>query len=386
MAHTLTGMANSNGMMPIYPAATNNQMYDRSATTQSFTQLDTKPVYPPNWVTPYSEDTSPIDTYGLEQAAAYLPSATPMTNNTIYGATNRWTYPTSRYPCNGSNPYYDPISSYPNVTTNGLPYIQTSNMRTSAASEALSPLNMSSLSMSLPERPHPRHYNMMDGTAPQRQLPMPQPSPAQTSRNVVDQLQDQRLRSGQVVHSSSASGGGVFAKPLLPWSADNDTHVSSNAAAVTSSGASTHLPTTTDGTLNFLTGATTMTADTSTIGTASQLQYNFSSSSLLDAMNASAPTTSYSTFREHRPSATQSQLPRHDSQTNLYSFSTDSVSKRDSLGDGSDCKLVNGQRYTPLPPQQQQAPSGVEELHRESLDNRNVSLHRSSMGNLNSSF
>jgi hypothetical protein len=64
---------------------------------------------------------------------------------------------------------------------------------------------------------------------PQRtQLPLPQPSPAQTSRNVVDQLQDQRLRSGQAIGGSSLSNGG-FVKPPLSFAsallAQNNTSV-----------------------------------------------------------------------------------------------------------------------------------------------------------------
>ena len=377
-------MANSTGVMPIYPAATNNQMYARPMTSQTYPPLDTKSMYSSSWTVPYSEDTSPVETYGLENSAAYLPNPTPMTSNSMYGTSYRWTHPTSKRLQHGANTYYDQDSSY---TPHGLPYVQTSNIRTSAASEALSPLNMSSLSLTLPERPHPRQYAMTDSAAPQRQLPMPQPSPAQTSRNVVDQLQDQRLRSGQV-NASSAGSGATFAKPLLPWSADSDSQANATAAAATSSGISTQLTTATDGALNYLAAVSSMVGDTSAAGTPSQIQLNYSSSSLLEAMNAPAPATTYSTFREHRPQGTPSvRLPRHSSQTSLYTFNADSTSKPSSLGEDSSCTLVNGQCYTPLPHQpQQQVSSGAESLQRESFDNRNVPLHRSSMGDLNSSF
>lgn len=384
MAHSLAGMANSNVSMPIYPTTTSNQMYARSITTQAYPQLHTKSMYSSAWDVPYSEDTSPVETYGLEHSAAYLPVPTPMANHNMYGASCRWTQPTTKPLHSGATAYYDQDSSY---VAHGLPYIQPNTLRTPTTSEVFSPLNMSSLSLTLPERPHPHQYNMTDSAAPQRQLPMPQPSPARTSRNAVDQLQDQRLRSGQAVSASSVGGGTRFSKPLLPWSADNDTQVNGSAAAATSSAASSHLPTTADHPLSFLAAATTMTDDTSVAGTASQVQLNFSSSSLLGGMIAPSPATTYSTFRENRPQGTSSaHLPRHSSQTNLYSFTADNTSKRNSLGNESNCTLVSGQRYIPLPQQQQQGASEVESLQRESFENRNVPRHRSSMGNLNRTF
>jgi hypothetical protein len=386
MAHSLTGLANSNnGMMPTYPAATNNQMYARPMTNHTYPQLDTKSLYSSGWSVPYSEDTSPIDTYGLEQTAAYLPNSTPMTTNGgMYGPSCRWTHPSSKPLHQGSNAYYNQDGSYSN---HGLPYMQSDNLRNPVTSEALSPLNMSSLSLTLPARPHPRQYNMTDGTAVQRQLPMPLPSPAQASRNVVDQLQNQRLRSGQAATASSAgaSAGAMFAKSTLPWGTDVDGTAAANAT--TSSGAPSQMPTTSEGTLNYLT-ATSLPGDASSAATASQLQLNFSSSSLLDGLSAPAPATTYSTFREHRPQgAASTHLNRHSSQTSLYAYNSDNGQKRNSLGDSNNCTLVNGQRYTPLPhQQQQQASSSVESLQRESFENRTVPLHRSSMGNLNSSF
>ncbi|KAF2820654.1 hypothetical protein CC86DRAFT_449281 [Ophiobolus disseminans] len=385
MAQSLTGMANSNALMPIYPATTSNQMYARAMTTQAYPQLDTKTMYSSGWAVPYSEETSPVETYGLEHPAAYLPTPTPIANHNMYGASYRWTQSALKPVHHGSAAYYDQDSSY---VAHGLPYIQPNTLRAPATSEALSPLNMSSLSLTLPERPHPRQYNMTEGAAPRRQLPMPQPSPAQTSRNIVDQLQDQRLRCGQAVSIQSTSGGGArFVKPLLPWSTDNETQVNASAAAATSSGASSQMPTATNNPMNFLAAATTMTGETSAAGTASQLQLNFSSSSLLGGLIAPAPVTTYSTFRENRPQGTTSvRLPRHSSQTNLYSFNTDSASKRNSLGNEGNCTLVSGQHYTPLPQQQQHTSLEAQSVQREAFENRNVPPHRSSMGNLNSSF
>jgi hypothetical protein len=49
------------------------------------------------------------------------------------------------------------------------------------------------------------------------QLPLPQLSPAQTSRNVVDQLQDQRLHSGLAIGGCSPSNGGFVKPPLSSY-------------------------------------------------------------------------------------------------------------------------------------------------------------------------
>lgn len=364
-------------MMPVYPSTTNNQMYARSMPS-AYPQLDTKPMYPSTWQGTYSEETSPIETYGLENATAYLPNPapTPITSG-AYGPTSRWTYPMAK-PLQHGGTYYNQDSGY---TPHGLPYMQNGNFRASATSEALSPLNMTSLSLTLPERPHPRQYLMADGTATQRQLPMPQPSPAQTSRNVVDRLQDQRLRTGQAASGASAGAGTVapLSKSLLSWSTSNDD--SANVVAATSGAVTTQMmPTTSESAINFLT-ATSMPGDTSS---AAQVQLNFSQSSLLDAMDAPAPTPTYSTFREQRP---QAQIARHSSQSNLYGWNAEGAQKRNSLGDGSNnFRLLNGQRYTPLPHQPLPASSGPEGLQRDSFESRAVPIHRSSMGQLNSSF
>jgi hypothetical protein len=378
MTHSLTGMANANGMMPIYPAAAHNPMYSRPMTAQphQFPQLETKPMCHSAWTLPYSEDTSPVDSYTLEQPGAYLP------NPAMYGSSNRWTHPTTKslHHGHGQGAYYDPDSSY---SAHSLPYLHSNNIRSTTASEALSPLNMSSLQLTLPERPHPRQYH--DSAAPQRQLPIPQPSPAQTSRNVVDQMQDQRLRSGQAMGPSSVNSGATFAKPLLPWSLDSDNAM--NMSQGTSAEGSTLLPTTTDGNMNYL-AATSSTDDTNVTSTAA-IQLNFSTSSLLDAMNPSAPASTYSNFRESRRTDSSSALmARQSSQSNLYSFNPDNTGKRHSLGGegSSEGTLVSGHRYTPLAHSQSQASPHLESLQRESFENRNNPLHRVSMSNLNSSF
>jgi hypothetical protein len=388
MAHSLSGMANSHNIMSIYTAGGNNTLYPRPVSAQQYSQLDTKSVYPSGWTVPYSEDTSPVDTYNLDQPTAYLPNPTPMPTTNVYGPSCRWTHPIAK-PLHHGNTYFDSDSSY-----NGLPYSH-SNGRLTTASDGISPLNtgMSSLNLSLPERPHPRQHHPLESNVPQRQLPMPQPSPAQNSRNIVDQLQDARLRSTHGIGASTLDNRSSFAKPLIPWSADAENHInvteataSDNAAQVM---APTQLPDNTDGAMSYLPATTSMTDDTIATSTASQLQLNFSTAGLLDSMNVSAPANTYSFLRESRPSRTSpSQMPRQSSQSDLYSYNTGNTSKRNSFGGESsnESTLVSGHRYTPLSHSQSQSSPGSHNMHRESCQSRSVQLHRASMSNLNSSY
>ena len=387
MVHSLSGMANAHNMMAIYPAGNTNAMFPRPISAQQYPQLDTKSVYPSSWI-PYSEDTSPVE-YSLDQPAAYLPVPTPMTSTNMYGQSCRWTHPTTK-PSQHGNAYFDSESYY---TTHGLPYSHT-NGRLHTASDALSPLNtgMSSLNLSLPERPHPRQHHPLDPNGPQRQLPMPQPSPAQNSRNIVDQLQDARLRSTRAIGAPTLDRSS-FAKPLLPWSADTENQInvteatsSNNTAQVT---APTQLTDNVEGAIGYLPSTSSMADDASITSTTSQMQLNFSTAGLLDPINVSAPANTYSYLREsRRAGASPLQMARQSSQTNLYSYNSDQTSKRNSFGGESsnESTLVSGHRYTPLSHSQSQSSPGGHSMHRESCQSRNAQLHRASMSNLNSTY
>lgn len=379
IAHSLTSLATGNRMIPIYSA--NNPIYPRATSAQQYPSLDTKPGCPSTWTVPYSEDTSPVDTYGLDQPGAYLANTMPMSTPNMYAPSCRWTHTSTKPQYQASSAYIEQGSLY---ATNGLPYIQ-SNLRTTTA-EPLSPLNMSSLQESLPERPRARQLHTAEVTAPRRQLPFPQPSPAQTSRNVVDQLQDQRLRSAQASIAPAMSTGGSFAKPLLPWSGSNGENNINESEAMQSNSS---LPSTSDGATAYL-PTTSMADEVVTASAAPQVNFNFSNTSgLLETMNTPAPTTPYSNFREFRtPQSKASPMMRHSSQTNLYSFNSDHTSKRNSLGGESsnDCMLVSGHRYTPLGRSQPLGVPFTDSLQEESLENRNIPLHRASMSNLHGSF
>jgi hypothetical protein len=374
IAQSLTGMANSNEVIPIYSVATNESTYPRQATNQACTPLDTKSIYPPTWTVPYAEDTSPVETYDLGQSISYIADNVPVTNSSLYGPSyHRWTCPTSRSFQQATNVYFDQ-DPYPNV--HDLMYTANKN-RITETGEPLSPMNMSSLGMALPPRPHPHRYGATDEVA--RQLPFPQPNPAQTSRNALDNLQNQRLRSGQ---GSSTS----FTRILQPWNPNNDSIA--NATTTTSIENSAPVAATTDGALGFL--ATAAVEDNASVaGTATSPELNFSLPSLLDTKAVSAPINKYSNFRESRNQCKASgNITRHDSHTNLYSYDTHDTPKRNpsSEENSEERKLVNGHQYIPLAHQQTPVSSNQESLQGDSIQNRDFPPQRVSIGSLSTPY
>jgi hypothetical protein len=366
-------MANSNGMMPICSISASEPTYARPGTSQSYPPLNTKSMYPSTWTTvPYPEEASPAEPYGLEQPTSYMSNDNPVTNSSLYEPSCRWTYPTSRPFQQATNVYYD---QDPYFNIHGMPYTPNKS-RVTVTSEPHSPMNMSSLNLSLPSRPHPRQYCATDGVA--RQLPFPQQNPAQTSRNAVDNLQDQRLRSSQ---GSSTS----FMRPLQPWNSNSESL--SNVTTTAPVDNSTIVVTTEESALSFL-ATTAIESDTCVNGTVTSPELNFSSS-LLETITAPAPNSKYSNFRESRAQGRQpGHITRHDSQTKLYSYNAENTSKCDSLCEenSNDRKLVNGRQYVPLAHQQAQGSSIPKSLQRESFEDRNSTLQCASMGSLNTSF
>ena len=359
-------------MAPFYSMPANEPTYTRPASSQTYPPVDAKPMHPSTWTVPYPEDASPVETYGLEQQTSFLPSNVSVPPSNFYDSSYRWTYPSGRPLQQASNGYYD---QDPYTGIHGLPYAANKH-RIAVPSEPLSPMNMSSLEMTLPSRPH-RRYCAPDGVA--RQLPFPQPNPAQTSRNAVDNLQDQRLRSSQ-------GGSTSFMRPLQPWNPNHDVLV--NSTTTTPTGSSAPTPAATDGALEML-ATTAIEGDAGTTCAPTSPELNFSTSTLLEAMTASAPGSKYSNFRESRSQGrTSRQITRQDSHTNLYSYNTFNSTNRDTVSDASsdDCKLVNGRQYVPLTHQQIQGPSMSESLQRDSCQNHNGPVQRASMRSLNTSF
>lgn len=378
MAYSLSGMASgmasAHNMMSVYSTGSNSALYQRPISAQQYQQLDTKPMCSSNWTIPYSDDTSPVDAYSFEQSQAYISHSTAVANTSMYSPSFRWTQPTTKAIQQGGT-YFDQGLHFPHT-----------NHRLATSSD-ISPLNtgLSSLHLSLPEKAHTQRPLPLESSVPRRQLPMPQPSPAQTNRNVVDQMQDARLRSAQAIGTSAVDSRTSFAKPSLPWANDSENHTNASAAIPADAftqAISPVVPDNAESRIGYLPNTTSTADDTITTTTASHLELNFSTSGLLDAMSAPAPATNYSYVRESR------QMARPSSQTNLYSYSPSSSSKRNSLSgeSASDCALVSSHRYTPLNHSQLQSSPGNRSLHHESYQSRNVQLHRTSMGSLNSTY
>ncbi|PSN71668.1 hypothetical protein BS50DRAFT_672620 [Corynespora cassiicola Philippines] len=393
----LTGLPTPNVISPFGMAE--GTMYQRS----QYGHMDSRTTYPSSWTAiTYPEDTSPVDTYDLDHQTSYLPTQGSL--GSICGS-YRWHQSTSRALNNGNNGYVAPehtVPSVPAYAPANLPYIQT-DIRGTAVSEAISsPLNMASLQstlpMTLPERTHPRQPSLTESAAPQRQLP-PLPSPAQTTRNVVDQMQDQRLlRSGPIINGHPASVNDMATKSSLAWNPDTSSGIQSNHVTEASSSelvtqivTSASMPSISESSLSYLPSTTSVEDGSVTIPSSqSPTQLNFTASSLLEAMTAPTTNTSpvYSNFREVRNNTTTSpdsraMLVRASSETNVYSFGTDKSSKRSSPAEGPhEHSLVSGHHYTPFDQVNAQQTASLGSIARESLEARRASLQRASLSNL----
>ncbi|KNG46690.1 glycoside hydrolase family 10 [Stemphylium lycopersici] len=331
MAHNLSSMASAHQMMPSYPAGSNNTLYQRPMQVQQYAQyphLDTRSAYTSDWPVTYHEDTSPVEAYNLDQSSSYMPTSTTMTNANMYGPSYRGTHSTGRTLSHGG-PYFDQGSF------SGLPYT-TPSIRMSSSD--ISPLDtsMSSLQLSLPERPHPRQPSLPESSVPQRQLPRPQVSGAQTSRNAVDQQQDARLRSAQAMGASIIENRGSFSKSSTTWGVDGGNQGNGSGVASLSDATQlipqTPLSDSAENSMGYIPTTKSTSGDSTATSAGSQLELNFSTSELLDGMRTSAPATTYSCVRGSR------QMVPPGPQTNLYSFST--AKRNSSSGDlSNDCAL-----------------------------------------------
>lgn len=404
-APRLAYVANPYGMMPIHTVGS-SPFYTRTVPTSQYPQLETKPVYSQDWANPYAEETSPVEAYNLDQPTAYMPSTNNLIN--VYGSNDRWNETNRKALHRGQNTYLEQetqISS--SYSTHNHPYIQT-NLRAASGSGTQSPLRITSLQstipISLPQRPHPRQTQVPEAGVPLRQLPIPQPSPAQSSRNVVDQLQDQRLRSAQIMSGSSLSNTGSYSKTALTWNTepnmseiqDNTTLDASSAEPLAQAAATAQVSGVSDGVMGY----TPVINPVNEAGTASspppsqqqQQKIKFNASTLLETMPAPTATPTYSNFRNYTlPTSSSSEqlsiLARQSSLNNLYNFTSDSASKRHSLGDlSNEAALVSGQQYTPLSQPQTQQAAGIEGLRRDGFDTTHAPLHRASTSNLNRSY
>ncbi|KAF2662495.1 hypothetical protein K491DRAFT_673017 [Lophiostoma macrostomum CBS 122681] len=376
------GSGGQNPSMSIYAPGGASLLSRPCSTPQFPSPLNTKAaMYPQRWTIPCPEETSPVETYNLDQSAAYVSNANTLAS--VYSQGYGYNHKTLLQ----HNPYLDHDSST-SYTGHGLPLVNISAMRTALGTEPTSPLNMTSiqsmLPAAIPERPRLRQVKV-DGTVPQRRLPMPQPSPAQSTRNTVDLMQDQRLRSAQISGRNVASYQGASAKPSSSWSVEDNVSDMPSASSSEASAAdllahtTASIPATsmTEGTLGYV--ANSSAGD---VTTTSAPQLNFSTSLLLDAMPAPAATSPYSNFRKE----SQSMLKKQASHTDLYSFSPDKISKKNSLGSPpSEAPLVSGRTYNPLVQPQPQV-AGMGSARRDATLSRPMTFHRPATSTFNHNF
>ena len=402
MAQSLASLATPQDMMPLYSIggpgphhrSIHNQQYPQLETKFAYPELDAKSAYASDWTTPYGEDTSLIDNYSFEQSPTYLPGPTQATGANAYSPHYRWTHPAAR----SSQPMTSYHSDYGHsYISTGLPYLDT-NVRSTPAAEPISPLNMSSLQLTLPERPRQRQLQPTGvPITPRRRLPAPQPNPGHGLHHALDQQQGQRLRSTQTIATPSFSNAtpsytttGLFAKPLLPWTAANENLMNAvnEAASATMQPPSTvpAATNTADTSPTFLPTTTSADNTSSSTDTVPRTALNFGTLPLLDpSIPLTVPTPpAYSNFRESRDlSASETQLSRNGSSSSLYTY--DGTSRRPSYaGENTSSSLVSGHRYTPLS-QPTDAPP-MRNLTQESFETHDVPAHRASTSNLNASF
>ncbi|KAF2853564.1 hypothetical protein T440DRAFT_310425 [Plenodomus tracheiphilus IPT5] len=386
VSNSLTQMASANGMVPIYSNSGSNP-YSRSMATHQYSHIDTKSVYPSTWTLPYQDDTSPIESYQLDQSSMYLPDPTPMSNSSMYGS-YRWNHPMQKQSHEAAG-YMDQESIY---QAHGLPYMQPS-FRSNTAPDSISPLaSMPAMQMNMPDKSHMRQSHAPGAVSAQRLLPIPQPSPAQASRASFDLEHDQRLRSVQAMGASAMDEKPSFAKLSLPWSKEEDVPTIVSEAASTAALqiiTSSPVPVALEAELGYLPTSTSITNDGLAASMVPQMQLNFSTSGLFDPMSVTSPATTYSNFRECRtsnPSSTQ--MARQSSQNTYYSFGSERSSKRTSVSNGSsnDGTLSSGLRYQPLPHSPSRSSPGDKKQRREAMSKRHATVHRESINDMNSSF
>lgn len=385
MAQSLTSMASAQDYMPLYSAGgtvpdlrhMSNQQYHQSEAKSRYPQLlDTKAAYNPDWTLPYAEDTSPVESYPFSQSSAYLSTPTTAVGSTLDGHSYRWAHPAARNLQPTASYYSDYGNSYVN---NGLPYLDT-DISPSAAAEPLSPLNMSSLQLTLPERPRQRQLQPTElSQTPRRRLPAPQPHPSHGLHHALDQQQGRRLRSSQTTATPSFVHATSFTKPLLPWTAANENLLNAMNETTTAAMAA---PTTTLGPVDVINNASSLLSATTSVdetdlkGPTPSTEFNFNPSTLLDPSATTAPTPpAYSNFRESRDLSGSSKAPlnRSNSSSSLYTH----AGRRPSFsGVSSSSSLVSGHQYTPLSQPADTRP--VEKTTHDSFERRASTTHLTS--------
>jgi hypothetical protein len=358
-------------MMPVYNTF-GNAYFPRSC---GYSQLASKASYANPW---YTNEASSADNFRANQSNQHISHDAANTKGDTYSTDFRCFQTHGKTSSSAGN--YAEHDSMAIFSSHHIPCTP-SDFRV-ATSEAFSPLDMASLHSTLPERPYTRTMHVSDCTVPRRQLPVPQPSPSQTTRNVVDQMQDQRLRS---IGAPPPKDGVV--KPPIPYSSGND---AKNAAGIkveietALERADTSMPIPTENSTKYIFVPTSLSEDSSR---SAQAVINFGTSPLLDALSTARPHATYSNFRDHNLTVSSSHdhsasLARQVSQSNYYSFTTDNNPKRHSTSDVSAVSSIfHEQNYTPI------ESTSIVDAHADNLyTSRATPMHRASTSDLHRGF
>ena len=250
---------------------------------------------------------------------------------------------------------------------------ETSNSNTQAG-YALGNMShlQSALPVTLPERPL-RPRQAPETLAPQRQLPIPQPTRTHSSATALDQQQTQALPSSQRIGTSTAGTSVVFARPAIPCSAEASTvdaktgiATETSAAVPSTASQSRHAPVSNSmpDTMLYVPGAAESASDP--MPTTSAVDFSFTAPALFDTSTLSSPVIPNPTYSNLRSSTLSSRpeslgmLPRPSSESDIYSFSPEHMAQRTSAQPGT-------QAYTSVR-QQQPRPANDESPRRNSFN------------------
>lgn len=372
IAQSLTDMANTNmgGMMPICNSNGSQTLYSRQGVPQEYTQLSTKSAYPTTWHLPYSEDIPVVEPYAMEHGSPHPSNSTSISDSSLYVSGCRWPRMMMTKPVQQGPPTFLDDSSY----SQSLQYAQ-EDIPDMVIPDSHSPLSMSSLQMTLPERPL-QQTRFIDMAANQRHLPIPQPNPAQTSRNIVDQMQDQRLRSVQGIGGSVVDTKSSYNKSLA-WSLNSDVQ-DSIGQVENSKDPSNSRNDETDY------GSTTATAEGNAMCPTSVVQppHAFGANDLTSSMTAQLSTCP-NNRKSKAPDSQTSRVLQQKSDGNFYNYSMERVgNRRLSETESSNYRTAAAQAYVHLNHDPSHTAAHESEVNHSNFQTQSISICSPSISNV----
>lgn len=356
--------------------------YPRTASSHGYTYSapPNRQVYTPAYGLGYGDDMS--DAYSQQSPQYMLPSQDNLGMNNVYGsqeALRTWN-PISQSSKISQTGLFLDQDSPPSYGVSQLSYLSSSVPRQSAVTTDASSFfpAMTSLVSSLP----------MAGSTGDRTLPNPT-----AGRTHMQQANMNGFSHGTTIEAMPLSAYGSSHAPSYksnaPWGPETVASSDSQSSTSTMSGTNMLMDT---------------SSSKSSTANAQETAFGYIALTGSPPADLSAPAIVYNTPRlpnsvtnpTHSSSAVSS-LPRtsskdsllqsHGSSSNLYSYSTDSTSKRGSFGDSasSDGTLVSGQQYTRLRQPQPQHTASPDALRRDSFESRSQVAPRASLSGFSNS-